>query len=93
MHISYGGEDDTILEASFLKHDYFLHSRFTLQLCTFIIFMQTVFFNHSPSCQCCFVPFVSSGDFVAVSSININLPFQLCLKFRFIYFYFSGMLL
>ena len=92
--LSCRGEDNTSLEASFLKPDHFLHSRFTVQLCTSIIFMQTVvFFNRSPSFQCCFVPFVFSGEFVSVSSLNINLPFQLCRKFWFIYFYFSVVLL
>lgn len=93
MHISCGGEDDTILEASFLKHDSCVHSCFTIQLCVFIIFMQTALFSHSPSSQWCFVPFVFSADFVSVSFLNINLAFQLCLKFWFIYFYFAWTLL
>lgn len=94
MRISAGGEDDTILEAPFLKHDCSLHSHFAIQLCAFIIFMQTVvYFSHNPSSECCFVPFVFSGEFVSVSSLNINLPFQLCLGFQFIYFYFSVMIL
>lgn len=88
---------EVIGENSFLQNrlnHIFAHSCFTVQLCTSLKSMQTVvFFSLSPSSQCCFVPFVFSREFVSASSLNINLPFQLCLKFQLIYFYFSGMLL
>lgn len=93
IHISCGGEDDTILEASFLKHDGCVHSCFTIQLCVFIIFVQTALFSHSPSSQWCFVPFVFSADFLSAFSFNVNLALQLCLKFWFINFYFGWTLL
>lgn len=69
-------KDDTFFEASSLKDDCFLHSHFTI-----ILLQRAEFFSHSPFSQCCSVPFVFSGDFVSVSSLDIHLPFALDLTF------------